>query len=793
MGWVNTELVVTCGDDQKLQFWNTANYHEPVRTVQLPIDAFPTSMHYQTSALASLNNEPGAFSNLKLDSQSNNQIALGATNGHFYLFPINWTGAKFEKDLEAHRGSIIAIKWSNDNSTLATGGEDGLIKIWSRVGMLRSTIVASSLPIYGLSWSPDSNNLSYVNSQNIVIKSLSPQSKTIEWIAHEGIIVSINWSTINNFILSAGEDGRVKMWDNTGRLLFASSQHTSALTSVLWSPDGEHFAVSTFNSLKLHDASGICLSVEKLSTEGIHTLSWSADSNQICCGCSNGQVLFGYVVERSLESNAWNVTNSSRRTVRVNNAISDFNELLEFRDSVMRMSLSYDYLVIVTTSQCFIYHTANWSTPHHFDVKNLNIMMVKQSQKQFILLTPSSVNVYSYDGRFLKTLKLLNVRIDSIRPNVTSLNNYTFAYRESVNQQTVHFVDIETVKTSTNKERQPNSYSHLIEVTALQLSNEDKQNNQICAILDKNSDLYLVLVNNSQNTNLKVFKFNSVVKDFRWHQEFNILVSLQETKTLSLWLYPFTVFIDSSLLQDVMLTIINGDITANSRIMEFSRDQIKIQRFDQVKINISVNAFIILLHKHRSNNKWNEAIRICNFLDKSISEVETIDVNIRNALWATLSVMTLEAKEFQTAEIAYAAINKLDKVLYLNRIKSLPHQDAVTAELEILCGNLKGAEQFLIQKGFVLKVILLNLELHQWSKALKLAEDKNVKFNGIVVKSFRQNNNFNDDDDETDKFDENFKVDLIHLVLACRQHYLKSRNKQETIKEFKSLYNEVNF
>ena len=42
---------------------------------------------------------------------------------------------------EAHAGAIISIRWSYEGAALATCGEDGQIKIWSKGGMLRSALV----------------------------------------------------------------------------------------------------------------------------------------------------------------------------------------------------------------------------------------------------------------------------------------------------------------------------------------------------------------------------------------------------------------------------------------------------------------------------------------------------------------------------------------------------------------------------------------------------------------------------------------------------------------------------
>ena len=51
---------------------------------------------------------------------------------------------KFERNVEAHKGACICCKWSSDGTMLATGGEDGQIKLWSKSGNLRSTLAQTS-------------------------------------------------------------------------------------------------------------------------------------------------------------------------------------------------------------------------------------------------------------------------------------------------------------------------------------------------------------------------------------------------------------------------------------------------------------------------------------------------------------------------------------------------------------------------------------------------------------------------------------------------------------------------
>lgn len=61
-----------------------------------------------------------------------------------------------------------------------TAGEDGQVKIWSRSGMLRSTIVQSDTPVYSAVWSPDSNQVLHTLGKVLVIKPLAPNSKPIQ-------------------------------------------------------------------------------------------------------------------------------------------------------------------------------------------------------------------------------------------------------------------------------------------------------------------------------------------------------------------------------------------------------------------------------------------------------------------------------------------------------------------------------------------------------------------------------------------------------------------------------------
>ena len=46
----------------------------------------------------------------------------------------------------------------------------------------------------------------------------------------------------------------------------------------------------------------------------------------------------------------------------------------------LQMSLGFKYLVVATATQCCIYNTSNWNTPHIFDLKE-TVNLILQCEK----------------------------------------------------------------------------------------------------------------------------------------------------------------------------------------------------------------------------------------------------------------------------------------------------------------------------------------------------------------------------------------------------------------------------
>ena len=78
--------------------------------------------------------------------------------------------------------------------------------------------------------------------------------------------------------------------------------------------------------------------------------------------------------------------------------------------------------------------------------------------------------------------------------------------------------------------------------------------------------------------------------------------------------------------------------------------------------------------------------------------------------------MAAAARDLNTAEVAYAAINEVDKVQYILHIRNLPTAEQRNAELALFCHQPQQAETVYLQAGLVYRAIELNIQLFNWER-----------------------------------------------------------------------------
>lgn len=716
VGWTSADELYSCSDDHQILKWNLLSNDTSV-VVKLQDEIYPIDLHWFPKTVSGKKQAAAEI------------FALTSSDGKLHL--VSKSG-RIEKSVEAHRGAVLAGRWNYDGTALITAGEDGQLKIWSKSGMLRSTLAQQGMPVYSVAWAPDSGRVLYTSGRQLVVKPLQPNSKVLQWKAHDGVILKVDWSAVNDLILSGGEDCKYKVWDSYGRLLFSSAPHDYPITSVAWAPDGELFAMGSFHTLRLCDKTGWSYSLEKPSTGSLLSLCWSADGTQLAGACGNGHVLFAHIVEQRWEWKNFEITLTKRRTMQVRNVLNDAVDVLEFRDRVIKASLAHGHLVVTTSLQCYVYSAKNWNTPLIFDLKEGTVSLIVQAERHFLLVDGAEVYVYSYEGRLISSPKSPGMRMDILNSQSISLSNDTIAIRDTTDERVVFLFEAQTGKAIGDGK----PLIHKIEVVLIALDQCGSSNDRRIALIDKNRDLYLTSVRKLGRAH-SIYKIGSMVDTMAWNDSANILCGIQDNR-FTVWYYPSVVFVDKDLLPKTIFTKDSSEFSRPPQMVSYVGSQVTVRRVDGSLVCTAVSPYPTLLHEYTSSARWEDALRICRFAKDQ-------------TLWSCLAGLAMANRELSTAEVAYAAIGEIDKVQYINFIKDLPSKDSCLAHILLFSGHVQEAEATLLQANLIYHAIQIHINLYSWDRALELA----VKYKTHV-----------------------------DTVLAHRHKFLQDFGKQETNKRF---------
>mmetsp|Transcript_12473 Transcript_12473/g.33372 ORF Transcript_12473/g.33372 Transcript_12473/m.33372 type:complete len:742 (-) Transcript_12473:178-2403(-) len=675
--WTPNGELLSCSDDKSILRWNSQGESQGKVGA---FDSHFTGMHWFPSVNKAAAGQSDTF-------------AVACSDGSFKI--VSKTG-RLEKSVDAHRGAVICLKWNYEGTALATGGEDGSVKIWSRSGMLRSTLAQNDVSVFGICWSPESDQILYIYGKNLIVKPLQPSSKQIQWRAHDLNTLCVDWNPISNLIVSAGEDCRYKVWDSFGRQMYASPAMRHPITAVRWSPDGDYFGIGAFETLWLCDRNGVPQAKEAPRHGSIFTIDWTPDGTEMACGCGSGDVAFGQIVGRRVQYKQLSATLLDANKVVVSDVVNETSEELEFRDRVVKMSLGFGYLLVITAAQCHIYSVNNWNTPHIFDLKAGGNVILQAERFFSIIDNISGITVYNYEGKIMSNPRVQGVRPEFLNERNVSLSNDCVAVIDKTDPKFIRCINAITGKPLGDPVK------HVLEVIEVHLSQSGGPNDRKVAFIDRNKDLYI-----SPATRPQPVKLGTMVETVCWNDTTEILAAILDQK-FSVWYYPNVAYVDRELLSRTRANQDGSIYGQSARITSFQETHCSIRRADGAVLTASVSPFPQMLYGMVEKGDWEHALRLCRFVKDE-------------QLWAQLAGMSIALKELNTAEVAYAAVDEVDNVQYINYVKKIPTPEGRNAALLAYAGKVKEAENILLQAGLTYRAIMMNLDLHRWQRALELA------------------------------------------------------------------------
>ncbi|XP_034100878.1 intraflagellar transport protein 80 homolog [Drosophila albomicans] len=727
--WSSNEEIYFVSDDHQIYKWSDVS-RDSVEVAKLPDDFIPTDLDWLLLGGRSSGGGKGS-----------DTLLIASNDGRFIILN---KSARVERSISAHTAAISSARWSPDGAGLLTAAEDGVVKIWSRSGMLRSTVIQSDEAIRCARWAPSSTAIAFSQGGHISIKPLAANSKLIRWRAHDGLVLSLSWSAQSNIIASGGEDFRFKIWDAQGANLFSSAAEEYAITSVAFNPEKDYLLVGTFNMLKLCHSTGWSYSSARFTSPSVgsfYTLAWSADGTQVACGTSTGQLIVGYAVEQQLISRNLKATSSSRKSIALQDIANGTNDVLDFPQRVINFALGYGHLVVATTHQLHIYNEKYVNTPIIIDGRN-DVRVIEVGKKYFMVLDASSIWVYTYTGRLhlnprypgsQAQLPLLNWRSISLGLDV-------LAIRDNSETTLLHLFDLIPGASRQYEPQSLRAKQQLAEIAACRAGNAD---DQFIAFIDSNRELYISetknqSASNSSNGSAEIYKIGTQLTAIKWASETNILVGVHDS-CYSIWYCPGEGAADPTIIALTTITLDTAEFGKHVAIESFE-DAVITFRCAGALLPINVNIYCEVLHRSLQEGQWQQALRICRLAQHT-------------SLWATLAAVATRKHQLQLSEEAYSAALQIDKVSYLQHLKTLsPSSAEQMAENSLMLGRMLEAETILLHNRKYDQAVALVLRMHNWKRALEIAQKHQA--------------------DQPD-------VELLQRVLQERQRYLKALQRDE--------------
>ncbi|CAI4055447.1 hypothetical protein SKDZ_02G2090 [Saccharomyces kudriavzevii ZP591] len=206
---------------------------------------------------------------------------------------------------------VTCLAWSHDGNSIVTGVENGELRLWNKVGALQNVLNFHRTPIVSIKWNKDGTHFISMDVENVTIlwsvlsgtvmqhfelKESSSHSTNaedsnsnsedslgvdVEWvdddkfvipgpkgaifvyqitekapigklIGHHGSISVLNFNNVNKLLLSASDDGTLRIWHGgNGNSQNCFYGHSQSIISASWVSDDRVISCSMDGSVRL--------------------------------------------------------------------------------------------------------------------------------------------------------------------------------------------------------------------------------------------------------------------------------------------------------------------------------------------------------------------------------------------------------------------------------------------------------------------------------------------------------------------------------------------------------------
>lgn len=224
------------------------------------------------------------------------QLATGATDSVVRLFSRE---GLLKSTLQGHRGMVMAVRWNKKGDLLLSGSLDGTLIVWdAKAGSQHKQYSHHSGSVVDADWRNNTMFASCSQDGSIAVCKLSDSKPLRHWQgAHKSDINGLRWEPSGKMLASCSDDGTVKIWQATAeKPLHTLTGHVGPVTAVRWgqgsSGKSQLASCGDDGSVRVWDAeSGACVHAFDEHESAVSIIAWSPDATYLASGDASGRLL----------------------------------------------------------------------------------------------------------------------------------------------------------------------------------------------------------------------------------------------------------------------------------------------------------------------------------------------------------------------------------------------------------------------------------------------------------------------------------------------------------------------
>jgi WD40 repeat protein len=216
---------------------------------------------------------------------------LGAKSGAALLWNVE-TGeriATIGKEYDA----VLAADLSPDQTKLALGGPDRLVKVFStKSGELEHKIKKHTDWVTALAFSPNGEMLASADRNGgLTVWDADNAQELFTTVGHKGAVTSLSWRSDSKLVASSSEDGTLKLWESAeGKQTKTWTAHNGGALCVAYSRDGKLVSCGRDGSVATWNAEGAKQKSFEFSGEMALRCAWSVGDSRVIASDFAGTV-----------------------------------------------------------------------------------------------------------------------------------------------------------------------------------------------------------------------------------------------------------------------------------------------------------------------------------------------------------------------------------------------------------------------------------------------------------------------------------------------------------------------